>query len=135
MDYKELAIELFHSIASSQSPPPFDEPMKHSRGEMGILHYLHYIKDGATAGELSEAFSVSTGRIATALKGLEKKGMILRSTDPTDKRKVVVFITEQGKESVCKGYNHAISMTEKMLRKLDEQDAKEFVRLSKIIFK
>ncbi|WP_042357430.1 MarR family winged helix-turn-helix transcriptional regulator [Bacillus rubiinfantis] len=134
MDYRELAVELFEYVTKTKKPP-FAEPMKYSQGEMGILHFLHFTKDGVTSGELSEYFSVSTGRIASALKSLEKKGLIVRRTDAADKRKVIVFITKEGKNVVVEKNNHAISITEKMLRNLDEQDAKEFVRLAKIIMK
>ncbi|MDQ0156311.1 MarR family winged helix-turn-helix transcriptional regulator [Robertmurraya andreesenii] len=133
MDYQELAKELFHIMRKSRRPP-MDEPMKYSRGEMGMLHYLHFTKDGVTSGELSESFSISTGRVASALKSLEKKGLIVRRTDSSDKRKVLVFITDSGKEVVVEAHHHAIAMTEKMLRRLTEEDAKEFVRLIKIIF-
>lgn len=58
--------------AQNRSMGPLD-PQEFSRGEMGILVYLTFKKDGVTSGQLSEALFVSTGRIATALKGLEKR--------------------------------------------------------------
>lgn len=133
MDYQELAKELFHIIRKNRRPS-LDEPMKYSRGEMGILHYLHLTKEGVSSGELSETFYISTGRVASALKSLEKKGLVVRRTDSSDRRKVLVFLTDFGKEVVVEAHKHAIAMTEKMLRKLTEEDAKEFVRLTKIIF-
>ncbi|WP_153795522.1 MarR family winged helix-turn-helix transcriptional regulator, partial [Paenibacillus polymyxa] len=74
-----------------------------------------------------------TGRIATALKSLEKKGLVVRRTDANDKRKVIVFITDLGKQFMIDRYNEGVAWSEKILRKLDEQDAKEFIRLIKLI--
>ncbi|MDP4096272.1 winged helix DNA-binding protein [Paenibacillus sp. P96] len=133
MDYKALATELFDYVTQARKPP-FDERGQHfSRGEMGILICLNFNKTGVTSGELSEYLSVSTGRIATALKSLEKKGLVVRRTDITDKRKVIVFITDSGKQFLIDRHNEGIAWTERTLRKLSEEEAKEFVRLVKII--
>lgn len=132
MGYPELAVELFQCMAKSPKPP-MEEPRNFSRGEIGILIYLNFIKDGVSSGELSEYLTVSTGRVATALKSLEKKGFIVRRPDASDKRRVIVFITDAGRDFVIEGHNKGIAMTEKFLRKLSEEEAKEFVRLVKLI--
>ncbi|MNW33382.1 MarR family protein [compost metagenome] len=131
MDYRASAVELFECIVQSRKPA-LEEGGHFSRGEMGILIALSQ-QDGVTSGYLSEYLSVSTGRIATALKSLEKKEMIVRRTDASDKRKVIVFITDAGKQFMLDKYNEGIAWTETVLRKLDEQDAKEFIRLIKLI--
>lgn len=59
--------------------------------------------------------------------------MIVRRTDDSDKRKVIVFITDAGKQFMLDKYNEGVAWTENVLRKLDEQDAKEFIRLIKLI--
>src|SRR4051812_32572084 len=99
MNYRALATELFEYIAKAPKVP-LEEPRDFTKGEMGILVYLHFIKNDITSGDLSEGLSVSTGRVATALKRLEKKGMIVRRSDPNDKRKVRVLITDRGQELV-----------------------------------
>ncbi|WP_342414907.1 MarR family winged helix-turn-helix transcriptional regulator [Paenibacillus sp. FSL R10-2782] len=132
MDYKTLATELFEYIVKKHKPS-LEERGHYSRGEMGILICLNLNKGGVTSGHLSEYLSVSTGRVATALKSLEKKGLVVRHTDVTDKRKVIVFITDSGKQFMIDKYNEGIAWTESILRKLDEQDAKEFIRLIKLI--
>ncbi|KAF6582933.1 MULTISPECIES: MarR family winged helix-turn-helix transcriptional regulator [Paenibacillus] len=131
MDYKASATELFECIVKSRKPA-LEERVHFSRGEMGILIALSH-QDGVTSGHLSEYLSVSTGRIATALKSLEKKGLVVRRTDANDKRKVIVFITDSGKQFMMDRYNEGVAWSEKILRKLDEQDAKEFIRLIKLI--
>ncbi|KEO76062.1 MarR family transcriptional regulator [Paenibacillus polymyxa] len=132
MDYKALATELFEYIVKSRKPA-LEERGHFSRGEMGILICLNFNKDGVTSGHLSEYLSVSTGRVATALKSLEKKGLVVRRTDVNDKRKVIVFITDSGKQFMIDRHKEGITWTEKVLRKLDEQDAKELIRLIKLI--
>jgi MarR family transcriptional regulator, organic hydroperoxide resistance regulator len=132
MDYKQLAMDLFESMARCQKIP-MEEPREFTRGEMGILVFLNFNKDGVTSGDLSEGLSVSTGRIATALKSLEKKGLILRRTDLEDKRRVIVFITGEGKKLVLDKQHFGIERMTKALKKLNEKEAVEFVRLVKKI--
>ncbi|MGN7454148.1 MarR family winged helix-turn-helix transcriptional regulator [Paenibacillus pasadenensis] len=132
MDYKQLAEEMFEHVARA-SKPAFEESGQFSRGEMGILLYLLLRKNGASAGELSESLSVSTGRIASALKTLEKKGMILRCTDSEDRRRVLVYYTDAGKKFLIDRRAEHIAQTEQMLSRLSERDAREFVRLVKLL--
>lgn len=132
MDYKQLAEDLFDSMARCPKIP-MEEPREFTRGEMGILVFLSFNKDGITSGDLSDGLSVSTGRIATALKSLEKKELIIRRTDPEDKRRVNVFITEEGKRLVLDKQHQGIERMTKALKKLDEKEVVEFVRLVKKI--
>jgi len=132
INYKKLAEDLFEFMARCPKIP-MQEPREFTRGEIGILVYLHFNSDSVTSGDLSESLSVSTGRVATALKGLEKKGFIIRRTDLSDKRRVNVLITEAGRKLVRDKHQLGIEKMVKALQKLDEEEAIEFVRLVKKI--
>ena len=119
MHYKQLAKEFFDFLVKTNARPvgPPD-PKEYSKGEMGILIYLTFQKDGVTSGQLSEALQVSTGRVASALKSLEKKQLIIRRTDGVDKRKVNVYITDKGKQNTLKKHEEAIEQMEKKFTKI-----------------
>ncbi|MGM9951281.1 MAG: MarR family winged helix-turn-helix transcriptional regulator [Lysinibacillus sp.] len=135
MYYKQLAKEFFDfMVKTNEGPMGPPDPKEYSRGEMGILIYLAFQKDGVPSGQLSEALHVSTGRVASALKSLEKKQLIMRRTDGADKRRVNVHLTDKGKESILEKHAEAIEQMEKSLRKLGKEDAKKFVELSKRFF-
>ena len=135
MYYKQLAKDFFDfMVKTNEGPIGPPDPKEYSRGEMGILIYLTFQNDGVTSGQLSEALHVSTGRVASALKSLEKKQLIVRRTDGVDKRRVNVHITDKGKQSTLEKHEEAIKQMEKSLQKLGEEDAKIFVELSKRFF-
>ena len=135
MYYKQLAKEFFDfMVKTNEGPMGPPDPKEYSRGEMGILIYLTCQNNGVTSGQLSEALHVSTGRVASALKSLEKKQLIIRRTDDLDKRRVNVHITDKGKQSILEKHGEAIEQMEKSLRKLGEEDAKIFVELAKRFF-
>ena len=135
MYYRKLAKEFFDFMATThEGPMGPPDPKDFSRGEMGILIFLNFKQDGVTSGELSDALRVSTGRVASALKSLEKKQLIVRSTDAEDKRRVYVHITDIGRQIIMKKHNEAIEQMEKSLQKLGKEDAKKFVELTKRLF-
>ena len=132
MYYKQLAEEFFEFMVTTDQGPP--EPKDFSRGEMGILIYLQFKQDGVTSGQLSEILRVSTGRIASALKTLEKKQLIIRSTDANDKRRVYVHITDLGRKIILEKHTEAIEHMQKNLKKLGKEDAKKYVELTERLF-
>lgn len=55
---------------------------------------------------------------------LEKKGMVFRKSDPEDRRKVLVSLTEKGLE--C--YNYSNQITDEILKLADEKDIEDYVQ-------
>lgn len=133
MDYNGLANELFQNMIKTRKKSFHKKVDEISHGERKILGYLTFRKNGVTSGELSEHLDLSTPRVASALNSLSKKSFIERNKDEKDKRIVIVNITEQGKSFVMEEHEEAMAVLEKILEKLGEQDAKEFVRITKRI--
>ena len=111
-----------------------DEFNRSGKGEIFILKYLYMKETPASPSELSEALNSSTARISAALGTLEKKGQIHREIDTTNRRYILVTITEEGRERIranmARMRNHLIQVFTEM----GEEDAREFVRLSKRFF-
>lgn len=135
MDYRQLAIELTEAFAR----PRFArrEP-EHAHGEFAILFFLHYNKakngvESFSSGDLSKALELSTGRMAIALNGLERKGLIKRTSDYSDRRRVMVSITDEGSSLAEDHHERGLDRFEKMLSSLGEEDAVELVRIVKRI--
>ena len=80
------------------------------QGEMKVLSYIAIAEH--EPGQLSSALEMTAGRIAGILRSLEKKGYITRRTDIADRRRVLVSITEQGREYIN-------SSSEKLEQRLD----------------
>lgn len=98
-------------------------------GEQAVLYYLAFQHDGASAGELTSAFEIRSSRTAAILNALEKKGHAIRSQNPRDKRQVLVYITEAGKEEVKNRYQDVVSRMAEFLELLGPEDSEEFIRI------
>ncbi|MFC7679119.1 MarR family winged helix-turn-helix transcriptional regulator [Paenibacillus sp. GCM10028914] len=133
MDYQKLAEEFIDAMTASHPnhvPPPNINEL--SQGEVGILVYLvEGNKNNVSAGELSDALKLTTGRIATALKTLEKKKLVRRKSDPNDGRKVIVNITDDGKTFILNKRAEVIAHFTENLKKLTLEEAEQFVTLAK----
>ncbi len=131
MEFRTLAEDLLRTMAYQKMP--MEKPNQMSVGERGILNYLRYVRDGALAGDLSRDLGITTGRTASALKSLEKKGLIARDAAEDDRRCVVVHITPSGVEAAESLRKEVLEHTELMLRTLGEDDARAYVRIVKRI--
>jgi DNA-binding MarR family transcriptional regulator len=103
------------------------------RGEYGTLHYLTYIKNGESAGELSKYLHIVPGRMTDILSSLEYKGYIVRTRDKADRRRVVVNITKDGITEEKKRRDAIRQESQGLLKKLGRKDTLELIRLLKIM--
>lgn len=104
-----------------------------AKGEMGLLLYLCFRHDGAHAWELKNKLGVGSGRIANALKSLESKGFITRTTAPNDRRAILVHLTPSGKAYAETQYQALLSQTSKLFDYLGEEDTANLLRILKRI--
>ncbi len=129
MNYENMAKELMSIMEKShKATRHIREPLG---GEAFVLYQVSRSVGSITPSDISCNIGVSTARVATTLKNLEKKEMIVREIDKDDRRKILIKITEKGKEEVEKNYNHLLNNTIEMLVFLGEDDANEFIRIKK----
>ncbi len=103
------------------------------RGEYGTLHYLTYVKDGTTAGELTRHLQVVQGRMTDILSSLEYKGLIERRRCGQDRRRVEVWITEAGKREAKEKREAIRQEYAGMFEILGREDTLELIRLLRIV--
>ena len=111
-----------------------DEFNRSGKGEIFILRYLYMKETPASPSELSEALNSSTARISAALGTLEKKGQIHREIDTTNRRYILVTITEEGRERIRANMARMRNHLVQVFTEMGEEDAREFVSLSKRFF-
>ena len=62
------------------------------------------VHEGLTAGELAEAASLSPGAVTTVLDRLERMGLVTRTRDEADRRRVLVELTPKARELAYSAY-------------------------------
>ncbi len=131
MDYKDLALEFIEVMNQSRKrsvPKQIDDSM---RGEHFVLNYISEHEGNVTPSDISNEMGITTARIAAALNSLEKKGLIIRRIDAEDRRRILIDITDIGREQVKNHYQMILDTTIHMLEYLGEEDAKHYIRIMK----
>lgn len=130
MERDNLAEILFQELRCNAYTSLGEILNEFNRGEIGVLGYLAFEKDKATAGELSKNLNVTTARVARILNSLETKGYIKRTEDNQDKRKTLVVITQNGESLAKKAKKEVIDKITKVINEIGEEEAKEYIRIT-----
>lgn len=133
MTYKELAEELLQLTVQSPYMKIIRELGETTRPEIFVLLYLKTHDGKAYPKELSEAFLVSTARIAVILNKLEGEGYVRRMVDTADNRHTVIEMTETGYRLMADRRSEVIARLTGILELLNLDDAAEYIRLQKKI--
>ena len=128
MNTSEMAEELFYLLGKFQRGP-VQRIQDVTRGEIAMLGSLIIEGRDTTPTELSERFRLSTARVANTLNSLEKKGYIQRLHDTKDRRKVIVRITDTGREVAERKHGEAIQHMTDLLSDLGPEDAYDLLRI------
>ena len=107
--------------------------MAASRGELCLLMHLKRQSDLVLPSELSEVMSVSTARIARLLNTLEDRGLIQRSMDLSDRRKIVVKLTEAGERYLKEVYKRTHRRASAVIDALGAEETETFIRIAEKI--
>ncbi len=98
----------------------FWDMQQNMRGERFLLSYLYEVGSCAQ-GALAPMLHVSAARITKMLSALE--------SDPTDKRRAMVRLTEDGADVVRTVQSQATAHASQLFESLGEQDTLEFLRI------
>ncbi len=129
---EDLIEELYSLLAELLNSKQNRKWMDSIRGEFGVLRYLDCVEDGVTPGVLNEQLHVVPGRVTDILRSLEKKKAIVRMPDEKDRRKVRVFLTEEGHNLAAEKRAELRKEYMEMFQTLGESDTEELIRLLKI---
>lgn len=99
--------------------------------EMFILEKVS--EEGIGVTEIQNDLSVTKPAVSQILNILEHKGLILRHTDPVDRRKVTVTLTEAGKLIKAKKHQHVNHIMDLTIERLGEDNTRELIRLMKLL--
>lgn len=108
----------------------FSKIEKSSKGANIVIKVLDRLGEPTNPKHLAETLNLSTARIAVVLGNLEKRGLIIRTMDPDDRRRINVSLTESGKK-VAKAEKQ--EMRNKIIRVFElmgEEDTHQYLELT-----
>lgn len=129
MDYRELAVYFLEAAHPPGKRPPISRINELERVKDMTLAYLQRHDGRATPKELAGEFDVSSARVTRILGDLESEGLIVRSCDAGDRRRVIVEITPAGQQLVTEHFEGLVEKLSAVLQAMGPEDAPELVRL------
>lgn len=132
MNYNKKAEEIFETLTKRKKYIG-ELSSNISQGESGVLLYLLNANSNVSQSELSENLGVTMPRIVAVINTLQKKELIEKNVDSTDKRKSIISITNKGKDNIIKKKKDAIKFIENVIKELDEQEIEQYIAISKKI--
>ncbi len=129
MDYSSLADKLLHEQMKLFRAKLHRQLYNLSFGEMYLLFLLSEAGGTSQPGQMSEGMNVTTACVASTLRSMERKNLINREICLHDRRFVDVAITPFGQERLTCAYGNAVEDLQKILERLGEKDAMEYISL------
>jgi DNA-binding MarR family transcriptional regulator len=94
-----------------------------------LMTLSHGDANGLRVSEVSAHMQVTPAAVTHMLNPLEEGGYIERLADPTDRRVVLVKLTETGQYLIAQMKAHILETLAGLVTFLGERDAREFLRL------
>jgi len=80
-------------------------------------------------GDLAEALGVTARNVTTIVDGLEREGLLARRADPTDRRAILLELTEKGRAHVEQLHALQRDLAEHMFAALSTEERRQLMHL------
>ena len=127
MDYEDAAKKLImysRGVAKGSIGTAYGMSM----GEDPVLEYLSRQDEGMNPSDLASKLGYTRPRMTRILDSLEAKGYVKRVPDANDRRRVIVYCTDEGREHAHDNSSGGVSGLAATLSKMGEHDARELLR-------
>ena len=133
MDVNEITMMIFASMQELLRTAESRQIADMSKGELFALSFINKRGTMVLPSEISTAMNVSTARIAVLLSQLEGRGLIVRTADTADRRRVNVSITLAGVQRLEERREEIFNRMLHLVKQLGEEDAQDYLRITRRI--
>jgi DNA-binding MarR family transcriptional regulator len=97
--------------------------------EYNICCFLNFYGD-ASQDMIAKSYAFDKSTVAKALLSLEKRGLITRKTDPANRRRNIISITDKGREQIKDAVGIYDDWVKSISSSLSDAEQIEFERLT-----
>ena len=129
MDYHALAEKLVGLKTYTHLLPVARKLSALEGGTFLALNYLTMYPEAIHPKELSQKMAISSARVAALLNHMEREGLVVRSADPDDGRKILVSLTDAGQQLIKDKTSEMVDMMAQTLEELGSEEAEAYYRI------
>ena len=96
--------------------------------QFAVLEALYH-KGDLSIGSIKEAVLSSDGTIPVVIGNLQKQGLVVKETDPKDRRRSIVSLTSKGRHIIEKVYPQNEVLIDKAFACWDEREKRQLIKL------
>jgi DNA-binding MarR family transcriptional regulator len=119
-----LLTQLSRLISRKSTPELLGQTLK----ELATLSYLRDYRE-PTQQQLTEGLCIDTNYCVMLLNDLEASGLVERRRDPTDRRRHIVTMTDQGRKALQSAEAAQQTLEDEILGALNAQERSELAHL------
>lgn len=124
----ELLVNLFHNVMDIEADTVITEEFKDiTNNDMHIMEAIGN-EEPRSMSMIAKSLNITVGTLTTNMNSLEDKKYIVRERSQTDKRVVLVKLTEKGKKAFFHHRDFHRQMIHAIVRDLDEDEMKILIR-------
>ena len=125
--FADLIPDWLEALKTMASQSEAFDLLNHGEGHAMLL--LLKSDSGLSAGEMSQTRGLTTGRMANILRRLEEKSLVDRTVVPSNRRKAVITLTEEGHTYAADLSAHMKKRAVSVLEALGRDDAETLIRI------
>ncbi len=126
-------LSITHRAHTSLVDKKFKEKFNLSHGQVFILINI-YRDEGICQHRLCEEYNLDKSGVGRILKKLEDKNLVMRKSDPEDKRKKLIYLTDKAKDMKDDFKKLLKEIEEQMRQGLTEQEIETVNTILKKIY-
>jgi DNA-binding MarR family transcriptional regulator len=124
----EILVKLFNNVLDSEEKAVITEEFKDiTNNDMHIIEAIG-IAEPRKMSDIAKRLSVTVGTLTTNMNSLEKKAYIIRQRSDTDKRVVLVTLTDKGKKAFFHHRDFHKKMIKAIVGGLTEEEMKVMIK-------
>lgn len=112
-----------------------DTPEKDASNGYRRMFRILCKQDGITQVELAKASKLSSPSVSAALNKMETDGLVKRVPDKKDRRKVFVYITDEGREHQQHLLSRCLELERIMMKDISDEERDQFAATLKKMLK
>ena len=125
----EEELKSIEQIVFKSRPSSFNVQVDRSNLGIGlVLKYLSEVGHPVSAAQISRYMNVSTARVAVLLRTMTEKELIEKGFDVSDGRKVLVRLSQKGKDCVAQKQAEMMKFIERVADKIGVDRLKIFIK-------
>lgn len=126
-----MLVKLFNMVMIQEEKAIITDEFKDiTNNDMHIIEAVG-IEEPRSMSTVAKSLSITMGTLTTNMNSLEDKGYIVRERSKTDKRVVLVVLTDKGRKAFFHHRDFHKKMIRSAIKGLDESEMRAFIKCLK----